>query len=243
MNERNGNGWMDRRRVAMSQEALIEPTRTEYRLAMSYEEFLEWSDENHAEWVNGEVIVFMPPVTRHQLVVGFLHTLISLFANMYDLGKLLSAPFEMRHLPGYASREPDMLFVARDNLHRLTDKRLEGPADLVIEVVSPESVKRDYEEKFSEYQRSGVREYWVIDPRPGREQAALYQRTVQGMYQAILPDAQGRYHSLVLPGLWLRPAWLWQEPQPNPMHLFFEMRGLAPETIQALLQEPGDDDE
>jgi Uma2 family endonuclease len=149
----------------------------------------------------------------------------------------------MRHLPGYASREPDMLFVARDNLHRLTDKRLEGPADLVIEVVSPESVKRDYEEKFSEYQRSGVREYWVIDPRPGREQAALYQRTVQGMYQAILPDAQGRYHSLVLPGLWLRPAWLWQEPQPNPMHLFFEMRGLAPETIQALLQEPGDDDE
>ena len=213
----------------------LAPRTGEQRLRMSYEQFLAWSDEDtHAEWVNGEVIVFMPPVTRHQEIAGFLYHLLSEFIGLFNLGKVLFAPFEMRHLPGYASREPDLLFISRDHLHRITKERLDGPADLVVEVVSPSSAKRDHQEKRAEYERAGVREYWVIDARPGSERAVCYALGGNQRYDAIRPDAEGRYHSVVLPGFWFREAWLFQTPQPDPLMTLAEIRGLSPEVAQAL---------
>jgi Uma2 family endonuclease/DNA-binding XRE family transcriptional regulator len=183
---------------------------------MSYEEFLAWSDEDtHAEWVNGEVIVFMPPKIIHQKVGWFLTMLISQFVDTFDLGVVLNAPFEMRLIPDELSREPDLAFIAQEHLHRLNEDRLEGPADLVVEVVSKESVTRDRRNKYHEYARTGVREYWVVDPRPNQRRAFFYALTAQQTYRALPPDGEGRMHSTVLPGFWLREAWLWQRPFPN----------------------------
>jgi Uma2 family endonuclease len=214
----------------MTQPALADmpPTSEEYRLTMSYEEFLEWSDEDtHAEWVNGEVIVFMPPSIVHQDIISFLDVLISQYARFFDLGKVLIAPFEMLLIPGYAAREPDLAFIARDHLHRVKEKRVEGPADLVIEVISKESVTRDRRDKYHEYAQAGVQEYWIIDPRPRQRNVSCYQRTAQCTYQPILPDTEGRVHSDVLDGFWFRPAWLWQEPFPHIDDLLHEIIGEA----------------
>ncbi len=63
-----------------------------------------------------------------------------------------------------SGREPDVLFIANDHLDRLKPPYLDGPADLVIEIISPESVKRYRGRKFFEYQAGGVAEYWLIDP-------------------------------------------------------------------------------
>jgi Uma2 family endonuclease len=211
----------------------VAPPTSEQRLRMSYEQFLAWSDEDtHAEWVNGEVIVFMPPVTAHQRIVTFLIRLLSLYADLLHLGEIFTAPFEMRHLPGYASREPDLLFVSRDRLHHITKERLDGPADLVVEVVSPSSARRDYHEKQAEYERAGVREYWVIDPRPGSERALCYTLGPDQRYHAILPDAEGRSHSVVLPGFWFRAAWLFQTPHPDPLMTL--IREFPPEVTRTL---------
>jgi Uma2 family endonuclease len=174
----------------------------------------------------------MPPNIRHQDIVSFLITLLRLFIDSRNLGMVLTAPTEMRLIPGKLSREPDILFVAREHAHRLTEQRLEGPADLVVEVVSETSATRDRVTKFGEYAQAGVREYWLIDPRPEQQQATLFARTPEGTYTPLAPDAQGRVHSEVLPGFWLRPAWLWQEPLPDPLPLFFEMRGLPPDVLQ-----------
>ena len=211
----------------MTQPALIDaPPTSEYRLKMSYEEFLEWSDEDtHAEWVNGEVIVFMPPYIVHQDVIEFLTVLISQYARFFDLGKVLIAPFEMLLIPDYAAREPDIAFITRDHLHRVKEKRVEGPADLVIEIISKESVTRDRRDKYHEYAQAGVQEYWIVDPRPRQRNVACYQRTAQGTYQPILPDDKGRIHSGVLDGFWLRPAWLWQETFPHIDDLLHEIIG------------------
>jgi len=207
----------------------------EKRLKMSYEEFLAWSGEDtHAEWVDGEVVVFMPPKDRHQAIVGFLHIVLSLFANLFNLGVVRVAPFEMRVRPDGPAREPDLLFIARDHLDRLTPERLEGPADLVVEVISDDSVARDRADKFYEYQEAGVREYWLIDPRPDKERADFYQLTPEGRFQAALPDADGRYHAAVLPDFWFRPDWLWQETLPDPLTALAEIRGLSPQAIQTL---------
>lgn len=206
----------------------------EQRLQMSYEEFLAWPEEVHAEWVDGEVVVFIPPVDKHQALVGFLHILISLFVNLRSFGIVRMAPFEMRILAGKSSREPDLLFIAKENLERLTPARLEGAADLVIELISDSSVARDRADKFYEYQEAGVREYWIIDPRPGKERVDFYHLLPDGKYQAILPDAAGHYHSHVLPGFWLKVDWLWQAPLPDPLFALADIRGLDPDTAQTL---------
>jgi len=196
--------------------ALDSPPTSEYRLRMSYDEFLAWSDEDtHAEWVNGEVIVFMPPKIIHQKVSWFLTMLVSQFVDTFDLGVVLNAPFEMRLIRDELSREPDLAFIAQEHLHRLDEDRLEGPADLVVEVISKESVTRDRRNKYHEYAQTGVREYWVVDPRPNQQRASFYALTTEQTYRAILPDDEGRIHSTVLPGFWLREAWLWQRPFPN----------------------------
>jgi Uma2 family endonuclease len=65
--------------------------------------------------------------------------------------------------------------------------------------------------KFDEYEAAGVSEYWVLDNRPKRARAWFYQLDASGRYVSVLPDADGVYHSAVLPGLELRVDWLWQE--------------------------------
>lgn len=205
-------------------------TSQEQHLTMSYEEFLAWSSEDtHAEWVEGEVIVFVPPKTIHQQIVGFLHNLLSLYANLFQLGVVLTDPFEMRIRDGKSSREPDLLFIAQEHLERLTPEHLEGPADLVIEIVSDESVARDRTDKFYEYQEAGVREYWIIDPRPGTVRVDFYHLTTAGQFQATLPDNEGRYYAAVLPDFWFRPDWLQQEPLPDPLTTLAE---IAPQALR-----------
>lgn len=211
-------------------------SKNEQRLRMSYEEFLDWSGEDaHADWVDGEVIVFLPPKTIHQRIVGLLSALLSVYARSFVLGEVLTAPFEMRLWIGRSSREPDILFVAREHQDRLTEDRLEGPADLVIELVSDSSVARDRADKFYEYQEAGVREYWIIDPRPPTQRADFYRLMPDGRYQAVLPDEQGRYHATVLAGFWLDPSWLWQEPLPAPLTL---LGPIAPQVLRGVRDAP-----
>ncbi len=212
------------------------PSTEPRRLRMSYEEFLAWADEDvHAEWVAGEVVVQMPPKEWHQNVVTFLATLLRLYAEFFGLGRVLAAPFEMKlGGPEGPAREPDILFVARARLDRLTADRLEGPADLVVEVVSDDSVARDRADKFYEYQEAGVREYWVIDPRPGKERADFWVLGEDGRYRPVPVPPGGAYRSTALPGFWLRPDWLRAEALPDPLHAFAEIVGFPPEVREAL---------
>jgi Uma2 family endonuclease len=197
---------------------------------MSYEEFLQWAGEGtRAEWVNGEVIVHMPPTDLHQATLGFLHVLLSLFVQFLKLGRLWIAPFEMRILSGRSSRAPDILFVTNEHLDRLTGERLVGPADLVVEIISDDSVQRDRREKFREYREEGVSEYWIIDPRPSKHRADFFHLTEDGDYELFATEDDERVTSHVLPGFWLRPAWLWQAGDLEPFLAFCEMAGLPAE--------------
>ena len=104
------------------------------------------------------------------------------------------------------------MFVSNKNLSRLKETFLDGPADLVVEVISPESRARDRGDKFYEYEQGGVREYWLIDPV--RKQAEFYQLGKDKLFHAIIVGEDGLYYSRVLKGLTLQVAWLWQEPLP-----------------------------
>lgn len=197
----------------------IAPPQAEQRIAMTYEEWLAWPDaeSKQTEWVDGEAIFFMPPKTVHAMVLGLVYRLVIDYVDLFDLGQVIFAPFEMRL--ERSAREPDLLFVATDHLDRLTPERLLGPADLAVEIVSDDSTTRDRRDKFREYAAAGVPEYWLFDPRPGHHRADFFGLTADRTYEPIPPDADGRVHSRVLPGFWLDPAWLWQEPLPKPASL------------------------
>lgn len=217
-------------------EAIANETKAA-RLKMSYEEFLGWSDEDmHAEWVNGEVIIHMPPKDIHQATLGFLYQLLSLFVHLFNLGKIRIAPFEMKLKPDGPSREPDILFIAQQNLDRLSENKLAGPADLIIEIISTDSVRRDREDKFKDYGTAGVPEYWIIDPRPGKQRADFFRLDDAGTYVLFATEDDEQINSHILPEFWLRPAWLWQADTLDPLTIFFEMRGLPPEQVDQIRQ-------
>ncbi len=199
---------------------------------MTYEEYLALPNEGRLiEWVNGEVIYNMPPLTIHQDIVGYLFRLIANFAEFFGLGRVIVAPFEMKCRPDGPSREPDVLFVSSANLNRIGDKRLDGPADLIVEVVSDDSVGRDFDEKFIEYQECGVQEYWIVDPRPRRQRSLFYQRGADGLFEAARVE-NGVYRSKAIPAFWLKVAWLWE--MPDAQLTFAEIGGFSEEVVRAL---------
>jgi Uma2 family endonuclease len=199
----------------MEQEFSTEPLRTPEKATspgkMTYEEFLAWADEDTwAEWVNGEVIILSPASLRHQQLATFLATSINFFVDVHQLGVVLTPPFQMKTGPDLPGREPDIIFIAREHLDRFRDTYLDGPADLVVEIISRDSRARDRGDKFYEYEQGGVREYWLLDYL--RRQAEFYQLGADGIYRLVPVGEDGIYHSAVLEGLWLKVEWLWQEP-------------------------------
>jgi Uma2 family endonuclease len=191
--------------------------------AMTYEEFLNWpGDNHHVEWVNGR-IVFMSPVTKpHEIIRGFLYSLVKLFVEARHLGEVYSEPFQMKTGPDLPGRAPDLFFVANEHLGRVKRLNLEGPADLVVEIISPGSRAADRGDKFYEYEQGGVPEYWLLDPE--RQQAEFYLRGNDGIYRLVPLGSDGIYRSQVLSDLWLKVEWLWQPLPPPIMDVLKEWR-------------------
>ncbi|MFB6286889.1 MAG: Uma2 family endonuclease [Candidatus Bipolaricaulia bacterium] len=187
--------------------------RADVPTKLTYAEFLEWCDEDTwAEWVDGEVALLTPASDRHQDLARFLTVVISAFVERHDAGTLRPAPFQMKLGPELSGREPDLLFVVRDRERLLNETFLDGPADLVVEIISPESRLRDRGEKFAEYEMAGVREYWLIDPE--QERADFFVLGNDDRYERQRPDDEGLYRSTVLAGFWIDVSWLWSEPLP-----------------------------
>jgi Uma2 family endonuclease len=187
---------------------------------MTYEEFLEWADGTRAEWVDGEVIVMSPPSNPHQALMAFLGALLLHFVEAKQLGRIFLPPFQMKLSKRPSGREPDLLFISNDQLGNLKHNYLEGPADMGVEIVSPESQSRDRGDKFYEYEEAGIPEYWILDQT--RKRAEFYHLDKDGTYKLIDPDDTGIYRSTVIEGLWLKVDWLWQDPLPPLMYVLKE---------------------
>jgi Uma2 family endonuclease len=186
---------------------------------MTYEDFLKWADGIRAEWVDGEVTVMSPASEPHQNLNGFLSSLLRHFVEAHELGQILIPPFQMKLSTRPSGREPDLLFISKENLKNLKRNYLDGPADVVVEIVSPDSQARDRGDKFYEYEEAGVLEYWLLDQTQRR---AEFYHLDAGTYKLIDLDENGIYRSQVLDGLWLKVDWLWEDPLPTLMSVLKE---------------------
>jgi len=125
--------------------------------------------------------------------------------------------------------------ILRENLARLNEDRLEGPADLVVEVLSAGTLSHDRNRKFRAYAQGGVREYWIVDSRPNHPRADFYRIDDSSQYELFATEDDERINSVVLPGFWLKPAWLWADEMPEPLTVFGEILGVSDE-LSALLR-------
>jgi Uma2 family endonuclease len=199
---------------------LAQPIGSDALPRMTFEEYVAWAVEHpHSEWVEGEVIEFMSVKVRHALVVGFLFELLRRYVRYQELGVVVGDPYAMLIRAGNGeprlTRQPDLAILLSEHLDRLRDEWLEGPFDLVVEVISDDSERRDRHVKFAQYAEIGVPEYWLVEGRAGRQGTELYVRNAVGRYERVVPDANGRLHSTILPGFWLTEAWLAADPLPD----------------------------
>lgn len=191
-----------------------DPARHETVVAegVSFENFLGYFADKHAEWLMGRVILIVTNNTRHQMLQGFLYNLISYFLGVKKIGRILMAGVPMYISEHQPAREPDLLVILNENRDRIKENRVEGPADIAVEIVSPESASRDWGAKLTEYEAAGVREYWLIDPQ--RTASDIWELSGDGRYRRRPLDAAGRITSGVLPGFAFDPELLWQDEHP-----------------------------
>ena len=200
----------------MSRQTLIHPRFKRSRSRqMSFEQFLrtDFPEGARVEWIDGQIVHRDPLCNKNADLRSVLCATIRSFVDAHCLGEVRGEPFVMKLGKDLPGRSPDVMFIAAANRSRLKKAALFGPADLVIEVVSPDSRKRDREQKFAEYQQAGVNEYWIIDP--AKKIADFFALDANKKFQQIAVGADGIFRSRVLPGLWLRADWLWESPLPS----------------------------
>lgn len=181
--------------------------------------FMQEYAEDFCEWIDGTVIKMSPVHERHDILTRYLAMLLETYFAFRALGVIRQQPFVMHYefeqedgQKKHRDREPDIMVILNDNLSNLKETYMDGAADMVIEVVSPESVARDYGEKFYEYEQIGVTEYWIIDPM--KKECRFYHLNPQHAYE--LQTVGDDYESPRLPGLKLNIPTLWQETLPKP---------------------------
>jgi len=196
-------------------------------LRMTEDEYDQWREENlRGEWVDGEVELMSPASTVHVQLQVLLSNVLHSYCSEKRLGEILGPELAIRLARQRRRRTPDLLFVQTSRLNLIRPTYLDGPPDAVFEIVSPDSVRRDWRDKYLEYDAAGVGEYWIIDPLS--EVVEAYGRTEGGPF-AALAEQDGRIASQVIPGFYLKPEWLWQRPLPTPFALLREL-GILPAT-------------
>ena len=182
-------------------------SRVEVAERMTAAEFFRRAPEDRkAELIDGVMIMPSPPTDTHERLAGFLFTLLRMFAEEHDLGEVRGSHTAVK-LADDQAPEPDVLFVAREQEHIITDEGVFGAPDLVIEVLSASTAASDRGPKFRAYEYAGVRELWLIDPY-GPAGTEFYQRA-GNVFKPVMPNANGIIESAALPGFKLRAAWLW----------------------------------
>ncbi len=129
---------------------------------MTSDEFCELpiSETVKLELLDGEVIMSPRPTRDHQYCLTQLILILGVWLKVKKLGRLL--PDTLMKLDDIWTPAPDLVFIAQKHLKRAKKKRIEGPVDLAIEILSSHP-KHDRETKFTAYARYGIPWYWIVD--------------------------------------------------------------------------------
>lgn len=134
------------------------------RIRLTYEDYLELPDDGKRyEILDGDLEVTPSPTTTHQRVSRDLGRILDDYVRKEELGEILYAPTDVILAPTTIV-VPDLVFIAAARSKIITKRAIEGPPDLLVEILSDSTARRDRTRKASLYFRYGVPHYWLIDP-------------------------------------------------------------------------------
>lgn len=169
---------------------------------LTYDDFVHFPDDGKRhELIDGEHYVTPSPNMRHQGISGNLHFLIRAWLEVHPIGRLFYAPFDVV-LTQFDVVEPDLLYMSNERAKEiLTDLNVQGVPELVIEITSPSTRKRDASLKRALYERTGVSEYWIVEPKG--DKARVYRREGNRFAAPVdlTRDAGDVLTTALLPGL------------------------------------------
>ncbi|MGH7491036.1 MAG: Uma2 family endonuclease [bacterium] len=170
-----------------------------HRGLYTYREYLTLPDDGKRyEIIEGKLYMSPAPAITHQIILKRLLYIIENFLIQNPLGELLPAPTDVI-LSEINILQPDLLFVAKENYEILTHENVQGAPDLVVEILSPGTAKRDRTSKLETYSEFGVVEYWIVDEE--KQTVEVWQRKDRRLVcEAILTVSQ-TLKTALLPGL------------------------------------------
>ena len=151
------------------------------------------------ELIDGGLVVTPSPIPVHQIISVNIEYALLRHVRERGLGIVLDAPIDIRFTPENVLI-PDIIFIAQDRLHIIGPKTIDAAPDLVVEILSPGTRRRDLEIKRALYARFGVQEYWIVDP-DARTLSVL--ALASDKFEPVPAGEGGAIASRVLPGLTL----------------------------------------
>ena len=170
-------------------------------MKLTYDDFVLFPDDGKRhELIDGEHYVTAAPNIRHQQILLELAFLIRRWLEDHRVGRVFMAPLDIV-LSTFDVVEPDLLYVSNARADALAGIHVRGAPDLVIEVASKGTRKRDETIKRRLYERAGVTEYWIVDPEI--DAVRVYRREGERFGRAIelLRESQDTLETPLLPGL------------------------------------------
>lgn len=175
----------------MVQSVLAEERRVQRHSStkLTYADFERFPDDGlRHEIIEGEHYVTPAPSTRHQRILLMLSHLLQSYLETRHVGEILFAPFDVL-LSEFNVFEPDLVYISNTRAHLLTEKNLQGSPDLAVEILSPGTRSRDMRLKREVYERTGVEEYWLIDPET--DVVEVYRRSAEAAGSGRTPRTFG----------------------------------------------------
>ena len=131
-----------------------------------YEDYLRLpNDGKRYEIIEGVLYVANAPSFDHQFSVSRVLFYLQLFTIERDLGVVLTAPFEVHLSETSKPVQPDVLFIRKEQQPTPNTQVFAGAPDLIVEIISPSSIRLDRKTKFDAYESASVAEYWLVDPK------------------------------------------------------------------------------
>ena len=176
-------------------------------IVLTYEDYCALPDDGKRhEILDGELYMTPSPSVGHQRVAGNLFVALRTFVTGRKIGEVFIAPVDVI-FERTSVVVPDLLFVGRDRAGIVTDRGIEGVPDLIVEIFSPGTERRDRVEKAQLFARHGVAHYWLVDPEARVLEA--FELGQGGYRRTARLSSEADFVPTLFSGLTIRLASLW----------------------------------
>lgn len=163
----------------------------------TYEDYERLPEGSPYQLIGGELIMTPAPIPYHQDILGKIFYGLKRFLEENNLGKIYVAPIDV-YFSATDVYQPDIIFISKERLNIIGEKKIEGSPDIVIEILSPQTAYYDLRVKKDMYEKSGVSEYWIVDPI--KRSIELYKNSEKKFELITSAEGKGKIESRLIKG-------------------------------------------